>query len=173
MKAFNPRSVTDAERPWIEHWSPDAHVVLLREVRSRYSNRLGLSVCSYVATRAYGEDDGVSGPQKAEYRKILDELADAGVTPPPPGRTLVPVTPLPYDGVVVGRSGETSPGSPAPASNPAARRRSTEGAPAPTSIDAARRRRGTKVPDESIPGYRNRPGQAAPAFSVTTLREAA
>lgn len=123
MKPVNPRSITDAERPWIEGWSNDAHKALFRAVRDRYTPRMALNVCSYVSTRAVGEHPAVSQTAKAEYRRILAGLAEEGVTPPRPrrrrrGGNPVVVTPLPYAGrgSSQGAGGGSVRSTPAPAS---------------------------------------------------------
>lgn len=117
----NPRSITEPERPWIENWSPDAHRVLLDAVRQRETARMALNVCSYIGARALGErSDIVGAPSRTQYRRILAELADEGITPPG-GRSRVSVTPGAYPGSQ-GRPEESAEAAPAATPAPAARR---------------------------------------------------
>jgi hypothetical protein len=73
--AVNPRSVTDAERPWLLSWSTDAQRELLRGLRAAgHSNAVTLGVLGFLTARALGEPDGLAPQQRSEYRKALKAL---------------------------------------------------------------------------------------------------
>lgn len=101
-KPLNPRSITDDEAPWIEACKTDpaaTHNVLFEAITDQVSAEMARNVWSYVSTRAFGKDPRVSQTVKVGYRKILAQLADEGVTPPPPrGMRPEVVIPPAYDG---------------------------------------------------------------------------
>jgi hypothetical protein len=83
-KPINPRSITDAERPWIDAWSENVGAQLTAEVAKRYSFTVAAGLSTYVRARAAGNrSDIVSRSTLAKYRKILLELNDEGLAPPP------------------------------------------------------------------------------------------
>jgi hypothetical protein len=86
-EVVNPRSLTPEERPWLEAWSLDTQEQLV----DAFVTRLDLAVvqawavAQYLASRAQGKPSAVvSSATRARYRKLLRELADAGVSPPTP-----------------------------------------------------------------------------------------
>jgi hypothetical protein len=84
MRAVNPRSITNAERPWLEAWSLQTQKALLRALRDHGErNAVAFGVLGLITAKALGEPDGLSMGTRATYRKVLRDLAAAGVTPPP------------------------------------------------------------------------------------------
>jgi len=83
MRAVNPRSITDAERPWLDDWTPGTQRILIRALRGRgHSNAIMFGIMGMITAKALGEPDGLSFGARARYRAALRQLADAGVTPP-------------------------------------------------------------------------------------------
>lgn len=82
MRTVNPRSITDAERPWLDAWSLPVQVQLLNLVKARVGNEVALSMAGWLTAKHDGQDLG-SMATRARYRKILRELAAEGVTPDP------------------------------------------------------------------------------------------
>ena len=90
MKPVNPRSITDAERPWLDNWTPGTIRILIRALRGQgHSNPLAFGILGMLTAKALGEPDGLSMQSRATYRKALRALADAGVTPPAARSTVV------------------------------------------------------------------------------------
>jgi hypothetical protein len=78
----NPRSITDAERPWLEAWSLPVQVQLINLVRQRASNDVALALAGWL-TGKYAGQDLAGMATKASYRKILRGLAAEGLAPEP------------------------------------------------------------------------------------------
>lgn len=74
---MNPRSVTDAERPWIEAWSPETRDLLIEQLTSKgCSHPLAWSIAGYLAARAGGGPPSVvAKTTRAGYRRLLIGLA--------------------------------------------------------------------------------------------------
>jgi hypothetical protein len=83
MRPVNPRSITDAERPWLDDWTPGTQRILIRVLRGRgHPNAMTLGIIGMITAKALGEPDGLSMQTRATYRKALRQLAEAGITPP-------------------------------------------------------------------------------------------
>lgn len=82
-KGPNPRSITDAERPWIEAWSPKLHLRLMELIAERHDWQMAFCVAGYVAARKAGHASAAVTSQatRAKYRKILAELNAEGLSP--------------------------------------------------------------------------------------------
>lgn len=82
-KGPNPRSITDAERPWIEAWSPKVEVRLMDLIAERYDWATALPIAGYLSARKAGKSGAAISAQntRARYRKILAELNDEGLSP--------------------------------------------------------------------------------------------
>jgi hypothetical protein len=82
-RSVNPRSITDAERPWLADWTPGTQRVLIRALRGRgHPNNMAFGILGMITAKALGEPDGLSNDTRVRYRKALRQLADAGITPP-------------------------------------------------------------------------------------------
>lgn len=90
MKTVNPRSITDAERPWLDNWTPGTQRILIRALRGRgHPNNMALGIIGMITAKALGEPDGLSFGARAKYRNALRQLAEGGITPPGSRSTVV------------------------------------------------------------------------------------
>jgi hypothetical protein len=82
--SVNPRSITEAERPWLEQWHRlEVQGALIEAVRERHGNQQALGIAGYIGAKANGLVDKTDSKTRARYRKVLDELQAKGITPPP------------------------------------------------------------------------------------------
>jgi hypothetical protein len=76
--SVNPRSITDAERPFVERLTLDDQADLIRRVRDLgYADGTALGLAGWLAAKAAGLDDESSSATRAKYRRILQEVKDA------------------------------------------------------------------------------------------------
>lgn len=92
MTIVNPRSITEVERPWLENLTTSDLAYLMKMVRDRgYSASQARGLAGWLVEKAQGVPDseiGAGSATKAQYRKILSELAESiGAPPPGAGRS--------------------------------------------------------------------------------------
>jgi hypothetical protein len=77
--SVNPRSITDAERPFLASGlTVEDQADLIDRVRELgYAEQIGLSLAGWLAGKAAGRPDGTSATTRATYRRILQEVRDA------------------------------------------------------------------------------------------------
>jgi hypothetical protein len=86
-RTINPRSITDTEWRYLASWDkPETQAELVKHLMARKGPRYALAIPGYLTARAAGLPASVvSDGAKARYRKILAELIEDGLAPPPPG----------------------------------------------------------------------------------------
>jgi hypothetical protein len=76
--SVNPRSITDAERPFVERLTLADQADLIARVRSLgYADSTALGLAGWLAAKAAGLPDRSAQPTRAKYRRILQEVRDA------------------------------------------------------------------------------------------------
>lgn len=76
--AVNPRSITDAEKPWLDGGLSTANIAYIQDQARRlgHSEPIVLGLGGWLIVKATGGEDKTAAPTRARYRKILRQLND-------------------------------------------------------------------------------------------------